>query len=287
MPNHAPPDGNGSSDGRQRQRRHHVLVVDDEENVRLTTAAILEQEGYHVETASDGREALRKVERGHFHLVLTDLRMEDMDGSALLQELHTKHPQVVTVVLTGYASIESSVDALRQGAYDYLVKPCVIEDLKRTVRRAIEHGDQRAHISELSNPVVEIWDGVLLLPLVGTLDDARASQMSGALLQAVRSKNAQVVIIDITGCKVVDTYTAGHLINTVRSAHLLGAAAVITGVGAATAADLVKLGVELHEIHTRRRLADGLRFAFELLNVQIRGQRLELNGQLKADLNKL
>jgi len=274
----------GSGGGRRAPVRKRVLVVDDEENVRVTTAAILEQEGYHVEMAGDGREALQKVERGGFDLVLTDLRMDDMDGTALLNELHTRHPSVVTVVLTGYASIESSIDALRQGVYDYLVKPCVIDDLKRTVRRALEHRDQKARISELSNPVVEIWDGVLLLPLVGTLDDQRSSQMSTTLLQAVRAKCAQAVIIDITGCTVVDTYTAAHLINTVRSVHLLGATCVITGVGATVASDLVKLGIDLHEINTRRRLADGLRFAFELLNVGIRGRRPEARGQKKCGL---
>ncbi|HYP54498.1 MAG TPA: response regulator, partial [Pyrinomonadaceae bacterium] len=173
-----------------------VLVVDDEENVRITTAAILEQEGYAVETAGDGREALSKVRRGQFDLVLTDLRMEDMDGSTLLGEMHTHHPEVVTVVLTGYASIESSIDALRQGVYDYLVKPCVVDDLKRTVRRALEHKRQRARISELSSPVVEIWERILLLPVVGTLDDARAAQMSTAMLDAIRDKGAQAVIID-------------------------------------------------------------------------------------------
>ena len=237
--------------------------------MRVTTAAILEQDGYRVETASDGREALEKLARGHFDLVLTDLRMDDMDGAALLNEMHVRHPSVVTVVLTGYASIESSIDALRQGVYDYLVKPCVIDDLKRTVRRALEHRDQTARITELSNPVVEVWDGILLLPLVGTLDDQRATQMSSTLLEAVREKAAQVVLVDITGCTVVDTYTAAHLINTVRSVRLLGAAAVITGVGSSVAADLVKLGVDLHDIHTRRRLADGLRFAFEMLNVTV------------------
>ncbi len=249
--------------------RRRVLVVDDEEGVRITTAAILEQEGYHVETAGDGREALERVAGGHFDLVLTDLRMEDMDGSTLLGELHTKHPQVVTVVLTGYASIESSIDALRLGVYDYLVKPCVIDDLKRTVRRALEHRDQTARITELSSPVVEIWDGILLLPVVGTLDDARASQMSGALLEAVRAKSAEAVIIDITGCTVVDTYTAAHLINAVRSVSLLGATAIITGVGGAVAADLVTLGIDLSTIHTRRRLADGLRFAFEFVDERV------------------
>ena len=113
--------------------------------------------------------------------------------------------------------------------------------------------------------MVEIWDGVLLVPLVGTLDDQRASQMSSALLQAVRSECAQVVLVDITGCTVVDTYTAAHLINTVRSVRLLGAATVITGVSAHVASDLVKLGVELEDITTRRRLADGLRLAIEMV----------------------
>jgi CheY-like chemotaxis protein/anti-anti-sigma regulatory factor len=254
-----------SSNGHRGVARSSVLVVDDEENVRVTTGAILEQEGYSVETASDGREALELTARKHFDLVLTDLRMEDMDGMTLLHELQTRHPNIVTIVLTGYASIESSIDALRQGVYDYLTKPCTVEELKRTVRRALEHGEQRTRITELSSPVVEIWDGVLLVPLVGTLDDQRAAQMASALLQAVRTEGARVVLVDITGCTVVDTYTAAHLINTVRSVRLLGAATVITGVSAHVASDLVKLGVQMEDITTRRRLADGLRLALELV----------------------
>jgi DNA-binding response OmpR family regulator len=251
--------------------------------VRVTTAAILEQEGYEVETADDGREALRKATGGDFDLVLTDLRMDDMDGITLLHELQTRAPNVVTIVLTGYASIESSIDALRQGVYDYLVKPCVVDDLKRTVRRALEHRQQRQRITELSSPVVEIWDGVLLLPVVGTLDDQRAAQMSGALLDAVRARSARVVLIDITGCTVVDTATVAHLMNTIRSVRLLGSVAVVTGVGAHVASDLVKLGVPLEDITTRRRLADGLRLALELLDVSVQtrpeggGQRPEVN----------
>jgi rsbT co-antagonist protein RsbR len=141
----------------------------------------------------------------------------------------------------------------------------MVEDLKRTVGRALEHRQQRQQITELSSPVVEIWDGVLLVPLVGTLDDQRAGQMSTALLEAVRRECAQVVLVDITGAAVVDTYTAAHLINTVRSVRLLGAATVVTGVSAHVASDLVKLGVEMEDITTRRRLADGLRLAMELV----------------------
>jgi DNA-binding response OmpR family regulator len=252
-----------------RRNTSRILVVDDEENVRITTAAILEQEGHEVDTASDGHEALDKVKNGDFDLVLTDLRMEGLDGSALLQEICTKYPSVVTVVLTGYASIESSIDALRCGVYDYLVKPCVVDDLKLTVRRALEHKQQRAHISELSSPVVEIWDRILLLPVVGALDDARAAQMSGTMLETARRTGAEVIIIDITGCTVMDTHVAAHLINAVHSARLLGAHAIITGVSAMVAANLVSLGVELEGITTRRRLADGLRTAFEHINVTV------------------
>jgi DNA-binding response OmpR family regulator len=274
------PDRVSSTNGHRSARASRVLVVDDEENVRFTTAAILEQEGYEVETANDGREALEMAARSRYDLVLTDLRMDDMDGNTLLHEMQQRHPGIVTIVLTGYASIESSIDALRQGVYDYLVKPCMVEDLKRTVRRALEHREQRRQISELSSPVVEVWDGVLLVPLVGTLDDQRAAQMSTALLEAVRSECAQVVLVDITGCTVVDTYTAAHLINTVRSVRLLGAATIITGVNAHVASDLVKLGVELEDITTRRRLADGLRLALEFLNVKL--QPSSFNPQSSA-----
>lgn len=260
---------NGSAPARLRPQ-HRVLVVDDEESVRITTAAILEQEGYEVETASDGHEALSKIQSGDFDLVLTDLRMEGMDGSMLLHEINRHHPNVVTIVLTGYATIESSVDALRQGVYDYLVKPCVVEDLQLTVRRALEHRRQSMHITELSSPVVEIWDGILLVPLVGTLDDTRAGQMSTAILETARAKNAGVVIIDITGCTAMDTHVAAHLINAVHAVRLLGTQTIITGVSATAAANLVALGVELEGITTRRRLADGLRTAFEYIHLAVR-----------------
>ncbi len=269
---------NGASHARK-PSPPRLLVVDDEENVRLTTAAILEQDGYRVETAQDGHEALNRLQSGDFDLVLTDLRMEGLDGSALLHEIKRSFPNVMMIVLTGYASIESSIDALRHGVYDYLVKPCVVEDLQLTVRRALDHRRQRMRIRELSSPVVEIWDGVLLAPLVGTLDDARAGQMSASLLETTQEKNAEVVIIDITGCTVMDSHVAAHLINAVHAVRLLGAQAIITGVGATTAATLVALGVDLEGITTRRRLADGLRAALKSLKSGVGSQESGAGNQ--------
>lgn len=116
-----------------------LLVVDDEENLRITTAAILEQEGYHVEIASSGDEAVSLLEKTEFDLVLTDLHMEGGDGLSVLAEIRRRAPLTISVVLTGFASVESAIAALQQGAYDYLVKPCDIDEMKHTIKRGVEH----------------------------------------------------------------------------------------------------------------------------------------------------
>src|SRR5437868_857690 len=116
-----------------------LLVVDDEENLRITTAAILEQEGYTVDTASSGNEAFALIDKFDFDLVLTDLHMEGGDGLSVLAEIRRRAPLTISVVLTGFASVESAIAALQQGAYDYLVKPCDIDEMKHTIKRGVEH----------------------------------------------------------------------------------------------------------------------------------------------------
>ena len=116
-----------------------LLVVDDEENLRITTAAILEKEGYCVDTASSGNEAIALLANADYDLVLTDLHMEGGEGLAVLNEIRRNAPLTISVVLTGFASVESAISALQEGAYDYLVKPCDIETMKHTIRRGVEH----------------------------------------------------------------------------------------------------------------------------------------------------
>ena len=129
-------DGNGLSpfvrDGR-------LLVVDDEESLRITTAAILEKEGYTVDTASSGDEAISLLAETDYDLVLTDLHMEGGDGLSVLNQIRRHSPLTISVVLTGFASVESAIAALQEGAYDYLVKPCDIDSMKHTIRRGVEH----------------------------------------------------------------------------------------------------------------------------------------------------
>ena len=116
-----------------------VLVVDDEENLRITTAAILEKEGYTVHTAASGNEAIALLANTDYDLVLTDLHMEGGEGLAVLNEIRRTSPFTISIVLTGFASVESAIAALQEGAYDYLVKPCDIETMKHTIRRGVDH----------------------------------------------------------------------------------------------------------------------------------------------------
>src|ERR1051325_9639695 len=111
-------------------RPARLLVVDDEENILLTISEVLRLEGHEVETAASGLEAVSKLEAGEpFDLVLTDLHMEDGGGPVLLEEVPRRSPLTITIVLTGFAAVESAIAALRQGAYDYLTKPCIIDEL--------------------------------------------------------------------------------------------------------------------------------------------------------------
>jgi len=116
-----------------------LLVVDDEESLRITTAAIFEKEGYVVDTASSGDEAIALLNKADYDLVLTDLHMEGGDGLSVLNLIRRHAPLTISVVLTGFASVESAIAALQEGAYDYLIKPCDIESMKHTIRRGVEH----------------------------------------------------------------------------------------------------------------------------------------------------
>ena len=121
------------------QGKARLLVVDDEESVAFTVSEVLRLEGYEVEMVLSGAEAIARLQELQYDLVLTDLHMEDGDGISVLAEVRRTTPLTITIVLTGFASLESAIAAMRQGAYDYLIKPCIINDLKHTIQRGLEH----------------------------------------------------------------------------------------------------------------------------------------------------
>jgi signal transduction histidine kinase len=153
-----------------------VLVVDDEENVVVTIKAILQLDGYSVATTTSGVEARAMVREVEYDLVLTDLRLEDGDGLDVLEAVRERYPETVTIMLTGYASLESAIQALRAGAYDYLVKPSEVEELRATVARGLERRrlgqELRARVAELERANREIAD--LNSSLQRRIDEATA-----------------------------------------------------------------------------------------------------------------
>ena len=115
---------------------------------------------------------------------------------------------------------------------------------------------QQQELLELSTPVVELWDGILALPLIGTLDSARTQVVMESLLQTIVDTGAGIAIIDITGVPTVDTLVAQHLLKTVAAARLMGADCIISGIRPQIAQTIVHLGVDLGDVITKATLAD-------------------------------
>src|SRR5690606_7068768 len=120
---------------------------------------------------------------------------------------------------------------------------------------------QQAEMLELSTPVVKLWEGVLALPLIGTLDSARTQTVMETLLQRVVDTGSEIVIIDITGVPTVDTLVAQHLLKTVSAARLMGVECIISGVRPRIAQTIVHLGVALSDVITKANLADAFKLA--------------------------
>jgi len=120
------------------ERQNAILVVDDDQFALRGIAKMLRGERYQVVTAASGSEAIDLLEQDSFDLILADLKMPGVDGLEVLRRAREIAPQAVVLILTGYASVESAIDALREGAYDYLVKPCSTDELKLKIKRGLE-----------------------------------------------------------------------------------------------------------------------------------------------------
>jgi rsbT co-antagonist protein RsbR len=122
---------------------------------------------------------------------------------------------------------------------------------------------QQEEMLELSTPVVTLWDGIVALPLIGTLDSARTQVVMESLLQAIVQTNSRFAIIDITGVPTVDTLVAQHLLKTITAARLMGAECILSGIRPQIAQTIVHLGINLEDVITKSKLADAFRLALE------------------------
>jgi rsbT co-antagonist protein RsbR len=128
---------------------------------------------------------------------------------------------------------------------------------------------QTDEITEISTPVIRVWDGILALPIIGTLDSARTQVVMENLLQEIVATGSGIAILDISGVPAVDSLVAQHLIKTVSATRLMGAECIISGIRPEIAQTVVHLGIDLSNIITKASLAAALRYAFSLLQLQV------------------
>ena len=140
---------------------------------------------------------------------------------------------------------------------------------------------QQQEMLELSTPVVRLWDGVLALPLIGTLDSARTQVVMESLLQRIVETGSAIAILDITGVPTVDTLVAQHLLKTVAAARLMGADCIISGIRPQIAQTIVHLGVDLNSVTTKATLADAFAVALSRLKLRIQSERTAQPSQNK------
>ena len=138
-----------------------------------------------------------------------------------------------------------------------------VEERERTIR------DQQEAIRELSTPVLQVRDRLLILPIIGLIDPQRARQLTEQLLHGIRANRAKVVVIDITGVAAMDTSVANHLVQTVEASRLLGATVIVTGLSPEIAQTLVNIGVELSKMTTVGDLQGGIEEAERLLGYRV------------------
>jgi response regulator RpfG family c-di-GMP phosphodiesterase len=266
------------------QRRPRLLLVDDQP-VNIQALYEIFAADHEVFMATSGERALEFCLETPPDLILLDLVMVGMDGLEVCRRLkaarETRH--IVVIFVTAHGGSESEAMGLDAGAVDFIYKPANPRIVRARVRThlalkfqselleatiAQRTADLREKLSLieqqqetlvlLSTPVLRIWDGVLVLPIIGVIDARRAEQIMDTALSAIVEQRAQILIMDITGTTVVDAEVSEYLIRTARAAGLLGVQCMLVGISPRIALALVQSGADLGKVTTFGALQDGL-----------------------------
>lgn len=219
-----------------------------------------------------------KLRIDHIENVLASVAAGDMDA------------RVNSKTEDDLSGIEAAIDLLIDDLTDELIqrekmqkevedKLTKIQDQQKTIFQ------QQADLLELSSPVSKVWDNVLILPVIGTLDSQRTQIMMENLLKKIVETGCTISILDITGVPTVDTQVANHLLKTVTSARLLGTECIISGISPAIAQTIVHLGIDLSSIKTKATLQDAMIYAMKQnkLSGNVKLQSLFTNSDEKEE----
>ena len=227
---------------RQLKREHLVAMVQGEYGMKYVEQRI-ELGTLYAKAGLDARVFL-----GAFHQLLKHI------GSAVMKQVDRKP-------LDGF---ESFMSLKKIAFFDIgLIVDILVFERERTIRQ------QQESIRELSTPVLQIRERLLLLPTIGVIDTQRARLITESLLRSIRANRAKVVVMDITGVATIDSKVSNHLLQTVTAARLMGAHVIVTGLSAEVAQSLVALGIELSKLNTVGDLQGGLEDAERILGYRV------------------
>ncbi|MBI5197679.1 MAG: sigma-54-dependent Fis family transcriptional regulator, partial [Nitrospirae bacterium] len=174
----------------------HILVVDDEKGMRDFLAIMLQKEGHEVTLAASGEEALEQIQREIYDLMVTDIRMRKLSGMDLLKEVKESSPDTIVIMITAFASPETAVQAMKQGAYDYITKPFDVDAVKLTIRRAMEKRTLRKENLLLRR---EIKDHVVMEGIGGLVGTGSAMIRILDVVQRIADSPSSVLITGESG----------------------------------------------------------------------------------------
>jgi signal transduction histidine kinase len=173
-------------------RRERILIIDDEENLRSNLADYLFLSGYTVETAADGKHALEALSSGEYDLVLCDLKLPTIDGSVVIERARAAAPDMAVIVMTGHATVDNAVHALRAGAYDFLRKPFTLEEIERTVENCLEKRRLQRRNAELTESNARLRE-------IERIKDDLLSTVSHEFRTPLAALSGFVAMIDMQG----------------------------------------------------------------------------------------
>ena len=199
-----------------------ILVVDDEKIALESMAHILKKEDYAVVTAGSGTEAINKLNESHFDVVITDLIMGEVDGTTVIKESINKHPGTQVIMITGYATVDTAVEALRMGAFHYIEKPINIDELRSSVKEALHHNNPGGHSHALC---FEGPEGEELISIGKLIAEALGRKCLRIPLQEIRSRD------DIFGQSPTNSDAVpGRIIDEIRRAGTADPVIILDGI---------------------------------------------------------